>query len=325
MRKEAKKQKSVNIARVQSYHGGNGQLTHNYAFRGFTGNWYFNSDRKEELVEADGQIIRKNGQPLAGYGLEIEVECNGTVNQTVLAEVCDKIIFPVFKFGSDMFKMQNDCSLGGDANVEIISQVMTKSRIRNDYSAYKAMFQKYFPSFGITADSYQTSCGMHVNVSNAVFGKDEEQQADNIRKLYYIVNRHYDFMCRLFYRDPHKTNWCGQMPYFDAQDLDLHSASGSHGNCMNLSHFPEGRIEIRLVGGQKDYYSFLNTMESVFFLCDRVKSLKWSDLNDLGKIFQGCNQYVYKRIDTECSAFIDSVEKLRIAESVKPEDLDLEH
>ena len=325
MRKEAKKQKSVTIARVQGYHGGHGQLTSNYAFRGFNGNWYFNSDRKEDLVEIDGQIMRKNGQPLSGYGLEIEVECSGTMNQTILAEVCDKIIFPVFKFGADMFKMQNDCSLGGDTNVEIISQVMTKSRIRNDYSAYKALFQKYFPAFGIKADSYETSCGMHVNVSNAVFGKDEEQQSDNIRKLFYIVNRHYDFMLRLLYRDPHKRGWCSQMDYSDAKTLDLHNASGSHGNCMNLSHFPEGRIEIRLVGGQKDYYSFLNTMESVFFLCERVKSLKWADLNDLGKIFKGCNQYVYKRIDTECSAFIDSVQKLRIAESVKPEDLDIEH
>ena len=326
MRKECKKQKQITIAGVQGYHGGSGQITNNYAFRGFTGNWYFNSDRKEELAEVGGQIVRaKNGQPLQGYGLELEVECKGIRNQTVLAECCEKIIFPVFKFGADMFKMQNDSSLGGETNVEIITQVMTKSRIRNDYAAYKAMFQKYFPSFGITADSKLTKCGMHVNVSNALFGSTEAKQADNIRKLFYIVNRHYDFMLRLLYRDPHKTTWCGRMDYSNAKNLDLYSASSSHGNCMNLSHFREGRIEIRLVGGQKDYFCFLNTMESIFHMVERVRSLKWSELDSLSNIFQGCNQYVYKRIDTECSAFIDSVEKMKIANSVVEEDLDIQH
>ena len=345
MRKEAKKQKNVQIAAVQSYHGGNGsELASNYVYRGFTGNWYFNSDRKEKLItDENGNVIRENGQPLSGYGFEKEVECKGIKNQTVLAECCEKILFPLFKFGADMFKMQNDCSLHGDTNVEIITQVMTKSRIRNDYSAYKAMYQKYFKAFGITADSYQTSCGMHVNVSNAVFGKEIDQQIDNIRKLYYVLNEHYDFMCRLLYRNPDRTGYCERMTkenlrhngltyqqaevwdYKNACNVDLYNAPTSHGNCFNMSHFKEGRVEIRLVGGQKDYYCFLNTMESIFFLCERMRTLKWSEVDDLAKIFKGCNQYVYKRIDTECSAFIDSLAKLKIKESVKEEDLDIEH
>lgn len=322
MRKECKAIKTAEIAEIQGYHCGVG-ITTNYAFRGFNGNWYFNSDRKENLVPGhDGLLYRANGQAMEGYGLEVEVECRGIRNHRVLAEVFDKIIFPTFKFGADMWKMQSDISLrGGDTSVECITQVMTKSRIRNDYSAWKTMFDEYFPVFRISADSMGTgNCGMHVNVSNGVFGKTVEAQSTAIRKLFYIVNKHYDFCCKLFYRNPYKTGYCSRMDYSSAKTLDLYSAMNDHGACMNLSHFREGRIEIRLVGGQKDYYTFRNTMESVFFLCERVRGISWADCDDIVKIFTGCNNYVMKRLP-DCVLSDEQLEAIRA--TVKPEDLEL--
>jgi hypothetical protein len=324
MRKESKVQQRVNIAGVQGYHSmGNESHTTNYAFRGFTGNWYFNSDRKEKTRIVNGLLVRTNGQPLSGFGLEVEVECTGTMNQTMLAECLEKVVFSKFKFGADMFKMQNDISLGGDSNAEIITQIMTKSRIRNDYSAWKVMFDNYFPAFGVKADSYYTSCGMHVNVSNAIFGKTEEQQIEALRKLYYIVNKHYSLMCKALYRSPEKSRWCGRMDYNVARRLDVASMENDHTKCLNYSHFREGRVEIRLVGGQRDYYGFRNTMETVFFLCDRVRSISWNDCENLVAIFKGCNQYVYKRLSTECNAFITPAGLQAIEQNVKPEDLEL--
>ena len=325
MRKEARKTINPEIAHVQGYHGDRGQQRAfglDYSVRGFRGNWYFNSDRKEKVHQEGHFMVRDNGQAMQGFGLEIETECRGVYNQAVLAEVLDKIVFPVFKFGADMFKMQNDISLGGDTNAEIITQVMTKQRIRNDYASYKAMFDKYFPAFGITADSYETTCGMHVNVSNAVFGKTEEQQIEAIRKLYHFINRNYELSLRLLYRDPSKRQWCGRM-YDDARTLDLQNASGSHGNCLNLSHFPEGRIEIRLVGGQKNYYCFRNTMETIFFLCDRMRTIGWDEIDNLAKVFKGCNQYVYKRLFTECADYLSQGLIDEIYSNVKEEDLEL--
>lgn len=323
MRKECKRILTTSIADISGYHSGNNLsavgIPTNYAFRGFNGSWYFNSDRREELIPGPGGLLyRKSGQPMEGYGLEIETECRGITNRKVLADVMDKIVFPVFKFGADMFKMQSDISLGGDTSVECITQVMTKSRIRNDYPAYRAMFDEYFPAFGISAAS--SNCGMHVNVSNAVFGKTVETQAVAIRKLYYIVNKHFDFCCKLFGRNPERTRYCGRMDYSGAKTLDLNSASASHGNCMNLSHFPEGRIEIRLVGGQPGYYSFRNTMECVFFLCERVRSISWADCDDIVKIFTGCNNYVMKRLP-DCGLSTEQLAAIR--ETVKTEDLEL--
>lgn len=323
MRREARQQQDIRVASVQGYHEG-GYGSELYAFRGFNGNWYFNSDRKEKTELRDGTLYRvgKGGEllPFAGYGLEIETECNGINRDDALADVFDKIIMPNFKFGSDMFKMQHDGSLGGRSSVEVITQVMTMSRIRNDYAAYKTMFDVLFPAFGISADSHNTSCGMHVNVSLGLLGKTKEEQTEAARKLYYIINKHYNLFCKALYRPVNRTHWCGQMDYNRATTLNPETMPNDHGKCLNYSHFNAGRIEIRLVGGQKDYYCFRNTMETIFHLVSRVTSIKWADCDDIVKIFSGCNKYVYKRLSTECTDYITSEQLMAIQAKVNTKD-----
>lgn len=316
MRKEAKEIKRVNISGIQGYHEGGYGMGQAYAFMGFSGNYYFNSDRK---IPLDAEYRRADGQELQGIGLEIETECKGIRNESVLAEVLTKIVLPNFKFGADMWKLQEDGSLRGDTSAEIISQVMTKSRIRNDYNAYKVMFNTYFPAFGISADSAHTSCGMHVNISNAMFGKTVKAREDAIRKLYYIINRHYDLFKRAFYRAG-ETCWCRQMTIpSDVRTMALSGWDNDHSKCLNFSHYRAGRIEIRLVGGQKNFACFRNTMETVFHVVDRVRTLKWDDCDDVVKIFSGCNQYVFDRLSSMCG--LDAETLAAIHATVKEEDL----
>jgi len=312
MRKDARKTTAVNIANVQRYHGGDFR-TQNYAFAGFKSNKYFTSDRYEQLT-VDFQ--RLNGKPLCGFGLEIETECSTITDETVLAEVFDKIIFPLFP--ADLYKMQRDGSLGGETSVECITQVMTKLFIRNHYKDFRAMFDKYFPALGISADAYDTNCGMHVNISNAVFGRTPEQQREAIRKLFYIINRHYDVFRTAFRRPIGKTVWCEQMDYTEARTMNLDDQPNDHHKCLNLSHLRAGRIEIRLPGGQSTFSDFRGTMETVFFITERVRTLKWEDCNDLYKIFRGCNQYVFGAINSELSANLYG----RLFEAMKSENLD---
>jgi len=312
MRKESKIQNNVAMANVQGYHQGGG-YGEGYAFAGFKCNKYFRSDRAMKLND---NFERPDGFPLQGYGLEIETECSSISNQTVLAEVYDKIIFKLFP--ADLFKMQRDASLGGRTSAECITQVMTKAFIRNHYKDFKTMFNTYFPAFGISADSFHTSCGMHVNISVACFGDTTEQAHEAIRKLFYIVNKHYSIMLPLFYRDPSRTHWCGQMHYQNARYMNLNNQPNDHTKCMNLSHINAGRVEIRLVGGQKNYACFRNTMESIFHLVDRVKTLSWDDCNNLVKLFKGCNQYVFDRL-TICG--LDETTLEEIKQTVKTEEL----
>lgn len=289
MRKDAKVTKSAVISSVGTYHGGNWH-SESYAFEGFKSNKYFTSDRFIKLSE---QFTRTDGKPLKGYGIEIEMECNGIRNQSVLAECLNKIIFD--HFPADLFKLQNDGSLAGDSSAEAITQIMTKEFIRNNYANFKLMYNEYFPAFRISCGA---NCGMHVNISNGCFGKTEAVQAEAVRKLYYIVNHHFGLCCALFMRDQRHTMYCGRM----RSDMDyckrmnLAEQGSSHGVSFNLGHWNAGRVEIRLVAGQKNYAAFRNTMESVFHLVDAVKTLSWADCDDLTKIFNGCNQYVFDRL-----------------------------
>jgi len=316
MRKDAKKTKDVEITRVHGYHeGGSYNDAESYAFAGFKGNKYFTSDR---YVKLNANFTRADGKPLKGYGLEIETECFSIGNNDVLAEVLNKIIFP--HFPDDLFKLQRDGSLRGESSAEAITQIMTREFIRNNYANFKVMYDTYFPAFKIACGD---RCGMHVNISNGCFGKIKKMQDDAIRKLYYIVNHHYRLCCELFNRNPACTDYCAQMQNDKeyCKGLDLSHMPCSHGISFNCGHYDSGRIEIRLVGGQKNYACFRNTMETVFWLVDRVKSLSWDDCDNIVKIFQGCNQYVLSRLDRARGAGIVSTDDyMAICATIKREE-----
>lgn len=320
MRKEKKQAINVTISTVSGYHASTDWNT-NYAYQGFAANKYFTSDR---FIALDSNFRRPDGKPLQGYGLEIETECSSINDSTVYAELLSKVVLSPFP--ADLFKLQRDGSLDGNSSAEIISQVMTREAIRNMYPAFKAMYDRYFPAMDI--DCYSSgNCGMHVNISNAVFGATEEKQIAAIRKLLFVTNRHYDLMCALTHRNPNRTHFCNKMWEYasidGAKNANLYRMPSSHGNCFNGSHFPEGRIELRIVGGQRNYACFRNTMESIFHLCKAVRKLSWNDLDDVVTLFAGCNQYVYDRLKSyvKDAGQITNTQLAAIRATVVPEEL----
>lgn len=323
MRKESKKLQNVRVANVQGYHqeSGYSRTEQNYVYQGYTKVGFFNSDRFVPCTIVNENMVKADGSPIECVGLEIETECTGIRKTKVLAEVCQKVIFPNFKFGADMFKLQRDGSLGGTTSVEMITLPMTVSRIRNDYAAYQTMFDVYFPACGISADSNTTSCGMHVNLSNAFLGKTEDEQIDTARKLHYVINNNYEFFCKALYRSIDRNDWCRRM-FEDSRELDVKHMRNDHTKCLNYSHFCAGRIEIRLVGGQKDFECFRETMETVFHVIKRLRSLDWNELS-LVKLFTGCNQYVFNRLSA-CANYFTAAELDTLRNKVKYMDLDLE-
>lgn len=305
----------VKIAHVQAYHdNGRGRMEHSesYAQMGYENGFKLRTTDRWITIQDDGRTL-ETGKPVKGYGVEIETECYGISSDNILANVYDSIIFPLFPAG--LFKMQHDGSLGGDSSAECITMPMTKEAVRNMYPAFKAMYDKYFPLFGISC-SRSGNCGMHVNISNACFGTTEENQAEAIRKLYYIVNRHFELMCRLLNRTG-DTFYCDRMEYLNAQGMDLHYFRSNHHCSFNLGHYNSGRIELRLVGGQSSFDSFRATMETVFHLVERVKKLSWKQCDDITAIFTGCNQYVAARIDSVGQLMPH--EMAEIERNVKPE------
>lgn len=334
--REKSKEKKVNClvganGSIERYHGGSFRVLRVYT-----------SDRYIEcIIDNDGNLVeRKTMKIKKGYGLEIETENFRIKDSALLFKVYKNMVFNVFH--EDLFKFENDSTLGetktyyraesrgGRVNYtpvdvresvgcECISQVMTKEFIRNNYANFKELFAR-FELVGTSA-SQTGHCGMHVNISNSAFGRTKNNQMEALKKLYYIINNaHYKLMARCFNRDLNRTGWCGQTSYnpFDNYHWDnLIMRDSSHGNCMNYSHIKEGRVEVRLVGGQSNYQCFRNTMEVVFHLVERVQTISKKDCDNVVEIFKGCNKYVYSRLERCVSDGVLSVEDyITIGENV---------
>lgn len=294
MRKDARNYTIPTVSTMGSYHG-----------RNFNKLVVFNSDRKINLnddytVSSDNTPstlkIVKAGTHMKVFGIELEtvgdmIAQSGT---TVYTSLCELIFFKA-GFDPDFFKIESDCTVHG----ECISQTFTKAWLRNNYKCFKAMYE-VFERFGITTND--SRCGMHVNLDLANFGKTENEQIENVRKLGYVINKHYDFF-KIAFNRLGGTRWCPRMSqskeYWKTNPINCFPTDHSS-CCINLGHVHQSRIEIRLVGGQKNYVCFRNTMETVFHLVERVNKLGWNDLDDLTAIFKGCNKHVFNRISDNC-------------------------
>ena len=86
-------------------------------------------------------------------------------------------------------------------------------------------------------------------------------------------------------------------------------ACGSHGYMMNYSHMNEtngaARVEIRLVGPQKSFASFRNTMETIFHLVEAAKDGR--DFENPVALWRGCNECVIDRLaDLVALGYLDT-------------------
>lgn len=312
-RKDARDYTRPEVERMSGYHGGD--------FESLT---FYNSDRKIKLnsnytvSEANPEGIKKlfkAGSHVKAFGLEVETVGEPIQFGTTFYTNILDLIFTKAGFDGDFFKIESDATVNG----ECITQTFSRAWLRNNYKCFKAMYE-LFDIFKITTDD--SRCGMHVNVDLSNFGIDFDTQTENARKLGYVINKHYNLFKIAFNRTG-STNWCGRMSTTKEfwKETPLDSFSSSHGNCYNMSHIRANRIEIRLVGGQKNYPCFRNTMETVFHIIDRVCKLSWNDLDNVQKLFKGCNAHVFSRLSENCAnAGVISAEDVNaIRETVKEE------
>lgn len=281
-------------------------MYHNGSYEQLTA---YNSDRKVKLnpdytVSADNtastlKLFKANNR-MNLFGIELETftrRYGDTYGDSMQGTIYCNVLHMIYEkcgFDSDFFKTETDCTV----SAESVSQTFTKAWMRNNYRCFKAMYEM-FEKLGITTDSVKV--GMHVNVDLSNFGSKMDEQVENARKLGYLINKNYDFFKAAFYRK--NTEWCPRMndtmEYWKYTPINRFPIS-HNACCVNMSHIAQNRIEIRLVAGQKNYPCFRNTMEVVFQILDRIKSLSWKDCDDLTKVFKGCNNYVYDRLKTLC-------------------------
>ena len=302
MRKDARNERTPNLTNMASYHARQGsESNHANSFQG--GAKYFASDRAKDLRDVE---------TAKGYGIEWEMTSRLTQKGDILATILNAEFSN--HLPNNFFKFEHDCTV----NIECVSQIGTKAFWRNHYASFKAIY-KYLnvietgPNFG------SNTCGMHVNVSIANFGKDERTQKANIMKLHNWMNAsesNYRFACAMLRRDINRTDYAGRMT-----PNRLGCGGYTHSYCMNYEHMNEGRasrVEIRLVGAQKTYGAFRNTMETIFWLVNQTKNLSAKDWENPVKLWSGCNQYVFDRLKDH---FTDAETLEEIRRNIKREEL----
>ncbi len=322
MRKDAKEKRaktSNDLASVAGYHSSaesNGRYEGGdaYARHGFGESRFYTSDRYIRLDEHG--LRTDNGMPPCGYGLEIEL-ASRLPSTTVLAEVLTKVALAGLPQG--IYKMQSDASLGGNSSAEVITQVMSRERVRNLYPVWRDIWKVYFPALLTSPDG---SCGMHTNISRSAFGKTRETQEEAMRKLYWVVNR-YGAAFAKFLKREHFT-YCAPQPV-PARHEELRRFSDGHMCAVNCAHWNEAdgtaRLELRLVGPQLSWGAFRNTMEFVFALVDGVKTASWRELEAgldraVLALFKGANQYVVDRLRTAGAGLAEeTIRKLEDAQT----------
>jgi len=321
MRRTAKMEKSAEIATIRGYHSRQTapkKLFTSDRFIPLDDNYLAMAVVQKDKRTGREKVVRPAGMPFKGYGIEVETEVFGSMQASVYAEVLDKVILA--HFPNDLWKIERDGSLGYGAgattSAELITQIMTKEFIRNHYAEFKLMYNTYFPAFDISC-TRTGSCGMHVNVSNYCFGQAPAARETAIRKLHYIINHHYDLFCTALMRDRRVTSYC-KRDRRDSKVIDLYNIHDDRYIAVNFEHCAyaaeNGRVEIRIVGGQKNFASFRNTMEVVFHLVERVKDISWKDCDNVTAIFDGCNNYVFDRLTLcarENTISVNDIETIR--------------
>lgn len=318
MRADSKKQREIVTGEICGYHHGDYEERLVWA-----------SDRPQK---ADHMYrLLSDGSMLPMFGVEVETQNWGIANKAIYANVLKQIVFQFFP--DKLWKYENDASLddhGCDSSAECISQPMTKAFIRNHYRDFKSMFD-WFEKLG-TSCVRTGDCGMHVHMSITNFGRSKKTQDEALRKFYFIVNHHYGLIRNLVARRKdadNSTYYFGQVRISmeEAKNIDFDTWNpNNHHVAVNLGHYRNGDIEFRLVGGQKNYPCFRNTMESVFYLIDAVKRISWADCLNPVKIFSGCNQYVFDRLESivHDAGYITDAQLAEIRPTVKNDNFSLQ-
>lgn len=130
------------------------------------------------------------------------------------------------------------------------------------------------------------TCGLHVHVSRAAFGKTPEQQEDAIGRVLFFVERHWNELLRFSRRTPHQLEqWAARYGYKDhPKEMLEHAKKGARGRyaCVNLTNFDT--IEFRIFRGTLKLNTFLATLQLVDHICDvaifmsdeQLRELSWS-------------------------------------------------
>lgn len=238
----------------------------------------------------------------AGFGFELEVDCdydNEDNNEDTAAGLCSAC-----GLKEDEMRYAHDGSL--DHGFECISQPHTVKDFWSKRDSWRKMLS-YLAENGYKSHDAGT-CGLHIHVSRAMFGKTTDEQDNAIAKVYSFFDDNWDDIAKISRRN--NFEYCdknSQGSYiretrkdkFDGWRKYTKNKSGSHYVALNNGN--THTFEYRLGRGTLNAWSFFAWIDFILTITKNAKRISIGKVvsNDkvswLGGITESTAKYIYKR------------------------------
>lgn len=218
-------------------------------------------------------------------GIELEVDKGGESDNT--ADEVENLFS--LTDDNEFIYFESDGSI--DNGFEIITNPATLSFHCSLRGNYERMF-RYLVKRGYRSFNTRT-CGFHIHVNRDYFGRRNDIQADNIRKVLVICDKFWDNLAKFSRRDADSlSRWAGRYNVAPEEVIDnMRADSLSRYRCVNLCN--ARTIEFRMFKGTLNPLSFYGSLELVNNICvyaknhtdEEIRHMQWEELLEGNEVF----------------------------------------
>ena len=139
------------------------------------------------------------------------------------------------------------------------------------------------------------TCGLHVHISRAAFGKTEQEQDAPIARVLYFFEKHWEELLKFSRRTQRQLErWAARYGYREQpRDILDHAKKGCHAGrytCVNLTN--RDTVEFRMFRGTLKVNTIIATLQLLDRICDVAISLSDDEVRALSwtTFVSGCTQ-----------------------------------
>ena len=207
------------------------------------------------------------------FGVELEVDGGGesTANAVALLNIANR--------NGRYAYIKHDGSL--EDGLEIVTHPMSLE-YQQKYMPWADLCRKAV-SLGYLSHRAGT-CGLHIHISRAAFGKTERDQDGPIARVLYFFEKHWEELLKFSRRTPRQLErWAARYGYRERpRDILDHVKKGDHAGrytCVNLTN--RDTVEFRMFWGTLKVNTIFATLQLLDRICDVALSLSDEELRSL--------------------------------------------
>jgi len=210
------------------------------------------------------------------FGIELEIDEGGEDNWAAL-----EILKAASSVHHERIYIKRDGSLS--EGMEVVSHPLSLDYHMKEMP-WKVVFDKA-KSLGYVSHQTRT-CGLHIHVSRAAFGKTVEEQEACIARILYFFEKHWEELLKFSRRTPQQLErWAARYGYKDTpKELLDHAKNRNAGRYTSVNLTNANTIEFRMFRGTLKLSTFLATLQLVDQICnvalfmsdEDIRAMSWT-------------------------------------------------